>query len=108
MRFPDSLLKENLTVFSVTARDAYGNPTYSLKSIKGRWEDTQVKFVDKFGTELMSTAIVFTDTDVSTGDYIYQGVSSASTPPSSAREVKSFNKVSSVDGKRYVRKAILK
>lgn len=90
------------------ARDLYGNQSWTRSTLKGRWEDTQVKTVDSQGNELISNAVVYLDSDVATGDYLFLGNSTDSTPPSTAREVKNFSKIPSLRLDTYERKAVLR
>lgn len=108
MNFVTRNLFEDITVWVAGTTDIYGNPTWSSPStIKGRWEDKQVKAVDARGDEIISQAVVYVDTDVALGDYIYQGVSTATSPPVSAKEVRNFSKIPSLKGNIYQRKVIL-
>ena len=97
-----------ITTWTIASRDGYGKPTWTKGSAKGRWEQRQEKAVDPQGNEFLSNAVVFLDTDVTTGDYLYQGTSTESSPPSTAREVKAFTKIPDIRGVLFERKAILK
>ena len=101
-------LKQTITVFSAGTKDLYGNPTWSVSTVKGRWEDKQTKTVDSNGDELISNAEVFLDTDVSVGDYLYLGTTASTSPPATSREVKNFSKTPDIRVTQYIRKAFLK
>lgn len=108
MSFTKRNLKQVITIFSVTGVDVYGTPTYSPRASKGRWEDSQVKFVDDLGIESLSTAVVFLIEDVELGNYLLLGASTSTTLPAAAREVKSFSKIPDIRFKTFLRKAILR
>lgn len=101
-------LRETITVWTVASTDVYDKPTYTRSTVKGRWEDKQVKTIDVNGKEIVSYALVFVDTDVIIGSYLYQGTSTATSPVSGSREVANFAKIPSIKGTQYERKAILK
>src|SRR3990167_4991630 len=45
-----------------------------------RWEDEKERFIDGPGRETFSSALAWLDADVSEGDYLFLGTSSASDP----------------------------
>lgn len=108
MSWTNRNLRQTITKWTAGATDIYGNPTWSSPvTLKGRWEDKQVKTVDFQGNEIISNAIVYVGEDLLLGDYIYLGTSTASSPPAAAREVRNFSKSPSLDTTKYIRKAIL-
>lgn len=108
MAFIDRFLKQDLTIFTKVSVDLYGKPTWAVSYTKCRWEDKQMEFVDGVGSKDLSSAVVYVNTDIPVGCYVYEGISHASAPPSTARSVKVFSRVPSVDGRKYVKMAILK
>jgi hypothetical protein len=108
MSFITRNLNQNITIWTAGATDVYGTPTWSSPTtIKGRWEDKQIKTVDYQGNDIISNAIVYTEIDIALGDYVYLGISADTTPPTSAREVRNYSKIPDLKNKMYLRKIIL-
>lgn len=107
MSFINRNLLQDVTVWTAGATDVFGNPSFTVRTIKGRWEDKQIKAINFQGDEIISSSVVYVDSDVGPGDYVMLGVSVASTPPSAAKEVKGFNKSPSLKVNLYQRKAVL-
>lgn len=108
MSFTTRNLYADITIWTIASKDGHGKPTWTTSYAKGRWETKQEKTVDAQGNDLISNAVVFLDTDVSTGSYLYEGISTDTSPPSTAREVKNFSKIPNIRGTQFERKAILK
>lgn len=101
-------LKQTLTKWSAGATDVYGNPTWSSPvTVKCRWEDKQIKTLDFQGNEIISNSVVYVGEDISFGDYVYLGVSTVSSPPAAAKEVRNFSKSPSINASSFERKVIL-
>ena len=99
---------QDATYWTAGAKDLYGNPTWSSPvTVKCRWEDKQVKTIDFQGNEIISNSIVYLDVDLTLGDYLYNGISTDSSPPISAKEVRNFSKIPSLKGNAYQHKVIL-
>lgn len=63
--------------------DEFGDPILTLPHlITGRYEDKTERFLNKKGDQDMSNAIVYTQTAVEVGGYIYHGESYDSDPES--------------------------
>lgn len=113
MSFITANLKQVISHWSKSgSRDTYGNPTWDTPVlILGRWEDRTEKITLPTGEEYISRSIVFLDTDVAIGDYIFQGeFGSGDTDPhnvTDAFEVKDFNKVPRLRSSEYERTARL-
>ena len=108
MSFITNNLFQDITKWTAGAKDRYGAPTWSAPvTIKGRWEDKQVKTTNFQGNDIISNSIVYVDVDLSFGDYIYLGISTATSPPAAAKEVRNFSKIPSLKNKFFQRKAIL-
>lgn len=101
-------LYQTITRWVAGSYDVYGNPTFTVSTLKGRWEDRQDKVVDNLGNEVISRSIVYLDGDVSSGDYLMVGSNMSQTPPVGAREVIAFSKTPDIRNRLYERKAILK
>jgi hypothetical protein len=80
-----------------------------------RWEDREELFIDASGQEKRSHAVVYLGSDVANGGFLYLGdlddlSSDDEADPQAvdgAREVRAFQKVPSIDGRRNTRKAWL-
>jgi hypothetical protein len=101
-------LRQSVTIWVSGALDPYGNPIYSIKHSKCRWEDLQIKSIDASGEEVLSKSIVYLSVDVKAGDYLALGMSASITPDDSAKEVISFSKIPSLNGKVFERRAALR
>lgn len=108
MSFITRNLIQDATKWTAGTKDLYGNPSWSSPiDVKCRWEDKQTKAVDFQGNEIISNAIVYVDTDFAMGDYIYLGISSATTPPALAKEVRNFQTSPRIRGGDSQRKVTL-
>ena len=108
MSFITKNLRDTLTLWSESSTDIYGNATWnSPVQKKCRWEDRQIEFRDNNGNTLISSAVVYVGEDFNVGDYVYLGVSSDSSPPSSAHQIKNVQRAPSVRGNVTWRKLIL-
>lgn len=107
MSFINRNLLQDVTVWTAGATNVFGNPTYTVRTIKGRWEDKHIKTINFQGDEIISNAIVYVDSDVGPGDYMMLGISTASTPTTTAEEVKGFSKSPSLKVNLYQRKVVL-
>lgn len=102
-------LKQTITRWTPSgAPDMYGNTSWTISYVKGRWEDTQIKTVDTNGVDFISNAVVYLASDVITGDFLALGTFSTPTPYSTAREVKNVSKIPSIRGNVIERKAVMK
>lgn len=80
-----------------------------------RWEQRTILFLDTEGQERVSQAVVYVAQDVDMGGYLWQGAlddltTAQKADPLSldtAREIRRFEKLPSLDGSRFVRKAVL-
>ena len=103
-------LRQTITYWSPSTPDGFGGKSFgSPTTLNGRWEDKVVEFVDPEGRESVSQAIVYTDTDVSLGGFLYNGTSTASDPNSvdGAREIRNFSKTPNLKANQFERKVIL-
>lgn len=103
-------LVQDVTRWSPTGQDGFGNQTWSTpETIKGRWEERTELFVDTNGEEVRSEAVVFLTKDVDTGDYLYLGDTNTSDPTTlhDAREVKAFRKIPDLRARLFERRAML-
>ena len=105
-------LREDVTHWPVTGTDGYGGFTYGTPiSLKGRWEDKNELFVTPENEEVMSSAIVYLNTDISPGDYLAQGdhatVPIANPTTAGGRRIRNYGKVTDLRAVVALRKAWL-
>lgn len=101
-------LRQTATRWTIASKDIYGKPTYTRSSVKCRWEDNMRKSVDTQGVEFISSAMVWLPIDISVGDYLFLGTSTATAPPDDAREVGNFGKIPNIKATQFERKAVLR
>lgn len=98
MSFIDRMLIHTITVWSVTGHDAYGSPTFTKSTMKGRWEDKQQLIKNLSGDQIMSSAVVFLASTVSPNDRIELGSTTVTTPSASAKAVMNYRSTPSIKG----------
>lgn len=104
-------LNDTATTWSVTS-DGFGGFTFgSPVTIRCRWEDKSELFRDPTGDEVVSNAVVFLESDVVVGDYLYHGTSTEADPVAAhgslAQRIKQFNKIPDLRSVEQLRKAFL-
>ena len=108
--FMPNILKQTITYWAPATPDGYGNRSFaSPVSLKGRYEEKLVLFIDETGREARSDAQVLLGQDVLQQGYLYLGLSGAVDPStvSGAHEIRGFEKIPSIRGTKFVRKALL-
>jgi len=110
------LLNQTAVYWAPGASDGEGGLSFTAGvEIDCRWEDKQIKYLDIQGETQVSQSVIWTDQDVSLKGYLFFGdlddLNSAAeadpTEEDDAYEIKSFNKIPSVDGAQFERTAIL-
>ena len=90
-------LKQQAVIWTASGVDSYGNPSYAAPvAIKVRWEERIERTLDSTGNEILSQAFVYMAIKYAPGDYLLLGVSTDTTPPSSAFEIKNFSSISNL------------
>lgn len=100
---------EKITHWSV-APDGYGGFTFSTpNSLNGKWENKQELMRDGNGDQVVSNAVVFLESDVKEGDYLYRGDTNNSDPTSleNAHQVRKFISIPGLRGLDVDRRAML-
>ena len=103
-RFPQSI------TYWHTSPDGYGGFTFGAPTaIEGRWEDKNQLFLNLKGEEEVSSSIIYTDQQLTIGDYVYEGTSVAANPAAldGAKRIRQLNKTPSLNGSRALYKAYL-
>jgi hypothetical protein len=107
MSYIQKNLKQKATVFIRGTSDGYGGYSYTTVTVNCRWEEKQVLFTTYLAEEKVSKAIVYVDTDVSVGSFIYLGETTDTTPPFDAYEILKFNKSPNLKNTDFERKVII-
>lgn len=108
-------LNQTAVYWAVPTFDGLGGSTFAIGSdISCRWEDKAELFLDSQGKEQRSSAVVFVDSDLAVGGYLYLGeLADLTTPQKSdpmliaAYEIRAIEKIPSVDAQRFTRKVWL-
>lgn len=103
-------LRQVATVWAKGAQDGFGGTAFSTPiQIPCFWEDKQLLAIDKDGNQVRAEAVVYLDRDVALGDYLYLGVSNATTPIGldTAKQVIQFRKIPNIRCTEFERAAYL-
>ena len=103
-------LKQDATYWAVSGVDNFGDPSFaSPVGIKCKWEDRTELFIDPDGREQRSRSVVYVDTDVVIGGYLFLGTSTGTDPlaVTGAFIVKDFKKVSNFEATVHERRVML-
>lgn len=89
--------------------DYMGQPTWQGPTVSNcRWEDEQRLYLTDNGREARGRSVLYTpDSPIDIGDYVYEGVSTASTPPVGSFEVKQPRKIKNLRGTRWEQRYIV-
>jgi hypothetical protein len=110
MSFTTNRLLQKATYWAPGAPDGFGGQTFaSPQTINVRWEDRVQLFVDDFGEEVRSRAVVFTEVDILTDGYLFLGESNASDPTTveGSYLIRQFRKIPNLGNNFYERKVVL-
>ena len=103
-------LRESVTYWKPSGVDNFGDPSFDTPvTIKSKWEDRAELFIDNDGREQRSKSVVYVDTDLLTGGYLFRGISSVADPLSvvGAFMVKDYRKISDFEVEVHERRAML-
>lgn len=109
MTFPSGGYGASITHWGVTP-DGFGGNTFGTPAVlDGRWQEKAEVFTDASGQEQKSQATVHVGTNVSIGDYLFEGESSVADPTtlSGAHQVRGFKRTPDLRNVEMVRKAFL-
>jgi len=82
-------MKQDATYYAPASKDRFNQTTFaSPVAITCRWENKNTLFIDKEGREVTSEAVVYTSQELTLGGYLYEGTSTALTPPAGSREIR--------------------
>lgn len=104
LTFPHSV-----TYWAPGAGDGYGGPTFAAPvTIRGRWEDRPSRVLTKDGREtVVADSRFYTLYGIAVNGYALKGISSATTPPTTARRIMGVVMSPSIDGKVELKKGLL-
>ncbi len=104
-------LRESITYWAPSGVDNFGDPSFAapVTTIKAKWEDRTELFIDETGREQRSRSVVYVDTDLVIGGYLFRGTSTVADPLSvdGAFIVKDFKKTSDFEVVNHERRAML-
>lgn len=104
---PNKFLTATITYWAAPVLDGFGGYTWSAPvQIKGRWEKRNELVKNPIGEDVISKGIVYVNTDVDTGGYLYEGTSAEANPTlvTGAEEIISFEKIPNLRYNNYHRK----
>jgi hypothetical protein len=107
MRFP---LNQLATYWGSPTPGGFGGHTFDdPQEILVRWEEKNEEFVDNQGNSKISMAVVYADTDLEVGGYLFLGTSLAADPTSldDALPIQRYAKMPDIRAVSYLRKAWL-
>ena len=104
-------LRESITYWAPSGTNNFGDPSFASpdNTIKAKWEDRAELFIDAEGRETRSRSVVYVDTDLLTGGYLFRGNSSVANPLSvdNAFMIKDVRKISDFEVTTHERKVML-
>ena len=103
-------LRESVTYWAPASVNNFGDPSFATPvTVKVKWEDRTELFIDGEGREQRSKSVVYVDTDLVTGGYLFRGASVVADPLSvtGAFMVKDFRKISDFEVETHERRAML-
>lgn len=90
--------------------DKFGEQTFATNALLSvRWEEKTEMFLDRdTGKELISKSVVYTSVDVEENGFLYLGTTALQpSAKEKAFRIKRFDKIASLKGNRFIRKAWL-
>ena len=103
-------LRESVTYWAPSGVDNFGDPSFATPTtVKAKWEDRTELFIDGEGREQRSKSVVYVDTDLIIGGYLFRGTSSVTDPLSvdNTFMIKDFRKISDFEVETHERRAML-
>jgi hypothetical protein len=101
---------QTATYWAPTTINKFGEQTFETPaSISVRWEEKTEMFLDRdTGKELMSKSVVYLKQDVLENGFLYLGTTALQpSAKEKAFRIKRFDKIPSLKGNKYIRKAWL-
>jgi len=103
-------LQEPVTYWAPSDVNNFGDPSFvAPTTVMVKWEDRTELFIDGEGREQRSKSVVYVDTDLLIGGYLFRGISSTADPlsVSGAFMIKDFRKISDFEIEVHERRAML-
>ncbi len=103
-------LNESITYWDATGVDNFGDPTFASPiSIKAKWEERTELFINAEGQEERSRSVIYVDSALISGGYLFRGISVVADPRSvdDAYLIKDYRKISDFDNAIHERRVML-
>ena len=110
MSFEKIFLKQKITYWQKTAVDGFNDETFAAPvTINARWEDRATTVLSADGVEVLSRSRVYLAQDISTGDFLMNGISTITDPRTlnAANRVINFRKVPDLTATNFERRAFV-
>ncbi len=103
-------LKESITYWDATGVDNFGDPTFASPiTVKAKWEERTEIFINAEGQEERSRSVIYVDSNLITGGYIFRGISTVADPRTvdDAYLIKDYRKISNFENTIHERRVML-
>ncbi len=110
MGFETIFLKQKITYWRKTGVDGFNDEIFAAPvTIAARWEDRATTVIGSDGVEVLSMSRVYLAQDITTGDYLMNGISTGTDPRSieAANRVINFRKVPDLTATNFERRAFV-
>lgn len=102
---------QTVTYWEKTGENGYGQETFeSPVTLSAFWRDTNEYDIEYEGNGEPSKSVVYVQQDLAMGSYLALGDQTANASPDNVADafvIRLFDKLPSIDGTEYIRKAIL-
>ena len=102
-----SSLNQDVTHWPITGSDGYGGFTFGTPVLlAGRWEQKQELFINQDMEEILSSAVVYLNTDLEIGDYVIEGDETTTADPTTlaSKRIRGLNKITDLRAITALRK----
>jgi len=103
-------LKQKITYWKKTGVDGFNDETFAAPvTINARWEDRSTTVLSSDGVEVLSNSRVYLAQDISTGDFLFNGISTVTDPRTfnAANRVINFRKMPNLTANDFERRAFV-
>ena len=103
-------LKESITYWDATGVDNFGDPTFATPAtVKAKWEERTELFINAEGQEERSRSVIYVDTLLISGGYLFRGISVVADPRAvdDAYLIKDYRQISNFENTIHERRVML-